>query len=105
MLVFLLFVQVAVWQYTRGALRAAVLEAARAEAPFLAPPGSCDRRFESTRVALLGGAIAEQVGPASCTVAAGLVRVTVDATLKGWLPISPDWSFTVEAIAVKEQAP
>ncbi len=105
MLVFLMFVQVAVWQYARGALRAAAMEAARAEAPYQAPPGACDRRFESTRNALLGGAIADQVGPASCVVGPEFVTVTVDATFEGWLPISPDWSFTVEATAVKEHAP
>lgn len=104
MIVFLLFVQVAVWQYARGALRAAAMEAARAEAPYLAPEGACQRRFDSTREALLGGAIAQQVGPASCVVTDEFVTVRVDANLEGWLPISPDWSFTVEAVAVRERA-
>ena len=102
MVFFALFAQVAVWQYTRGSLRAAAMEAARAEAPFEAPAGACERRFDMAKNALLGGSIASEIGPVSCEVGAETVRVSVSADLEPWLPISPGWSFTVSAVAVRE---
>lgn len=102
MVFFVLFAQVAVWQYVRGSLRAAAMEAARAEAPYEAPPGACARRFEATRTALIGGSLASQVGSARCSVGPDRVRVTVDAHLEPWLPFSPGWDFTVSATAVRE---
>jgi hypothetical protein len=100
---FTLLAQFAVWQYGRGAVRAAAQEAARAAAPLEAPPDACTRRFDQVRSGLLGGALGDGVGPVRCEVTDGLVQVRADVTFERWLPISPDWSFTVTAVAVKEQ--
>lgn len=100
-----LLVQFAVWQYGRGVLRSAAMEAARAGAVLDARDGACERRFESVRSALLSGRLGDQVGDARCEVTDELVTVSVDARFERWLPISPDWSFTVTAIAVREAAP
>ncbi len=100
-----LFCQFAVWQYGRGVVRAAALEAARAETPLGAAPGSCLRRFDDAREDLLGGALGDQVGPARCEVSDERVTATVAVAFESWLPLSPDWHFTVSAVAVRERAP
>ncbi len=105
LMILTLFVQFAVWQYGRGVLRSAALEAARAQAGLDAPAGSCEQRFEEVRSELLGGDLGEQVSAVRCDVSAERVVVSVDADFKAWLPISPDWSFTVEAVAVREVEP
>ena len=103
LLFFTLLAQFAVWQYGRGAVRAAAQEAARAAAPLGAPPDTCGRRFEQVRTGLLGGRLGEGVGPVRCDTEGELVSVSVDVTFQRWLPISPDWSFTVRAVAIKER--
>lgn len=102
LLVFTLLAQFVVWQYGRGAVRAAAQEAARAAAPLDAAPGACAERFEQVRSGLLAGTIGDGVGTARCTSTGGLVTVTVDVRFQRWLPISPDWAFTVTAVAVEE---
>ncbi len=97
------FVQVVTWQYARGVVRSAALEAARASAPIDADAGACIRRFESVRGQLLGGSLGDGVGAARCAVGEEQVSVTVDVRLEGWLPGSPDWVFTMEASAVRER--
>jgi hypothetical protein len=103
LLFFTLLAQFAVWQYGRGAVRAAAQEAARAAAPLGAPPDACARRFDQVRSGLLGGRLGDGVGPVRCQVTGSVVEVTAEVTFERWLPISPDWSFTVTAVAVKEQ--
>lgn len=100
-----LFTQFAVWQYGRGVLRSAALEAARTEAVFEPTPGACSERFEQVRRDLLGGQMSEGVGEARCEVFEDRVVVTVDAHFEKWLPISPDWNFSVTAIATREVEP
>lgn len=102
---FTLFAQFAVWQYGRGVVRSAALEAARAASPLGAVPGACERRFADVREGLLGGALGAQVSEPRCVVGVGTITVTVDARFERWLPVSPDWSFTVTATAAREVAP
>lgn len=97
------FVQIVAWQYARGVVRSAAMEAARAAAPVDADPGACLRRFETVRDQLLGGNLGDGVGPARCDVGDDEVAVSVDVRLEGWLPGSPDWVFTVDGIAVRER--
>lgn len=103
LLFFTLLAQFAVWQYGRGAVRAAAQEAARAAAPLGAPPDACTRRFDEVRSGLVGGRLGDGIGPVACEVTGGLVRVRADVRFERWLPISPDWTFTVTAVAVKEE--
>lgn len=100
-----LFTQIAVWQYGRGVIRSAALEAARAEAVLDAGQGSCAQRFEQVRSDLLGGELGDNVGAVQCSTLTDRVVVTVDAKFERWLPISPDWEFTVTAVATREQEP
>ena len=103
-LVFLtLLAQFSVWQYGRGAVRSAAQEAARAAAPLGADAGNCRARFDQVRSGLLGGRLGDGVGPVRCDDRGPWVEVGVDVVFSRWLPVSPDWSFTVTAVAVKEQ--
>lgn len=100
---FTLLAQFAVWQYGRGAVRAAAQEAARAAAPLGAGPEACSARFDQVRHGLLGGGLGKGVGPVRCSAGGPVVEVSVDVVFHRWLPISPDWSFTVTAVVVKEE--
>lgn len=100
-----LLAQVAVWQYARGVVRSGAVEAARSVVPIDSAAEACERRFETVRSQLLGGSLGEQVGPARCSIGEATVIVEVDVRLERWLPISPDWEFTVTATAVREQQP
>lgn len=102
---FTLFAQFAVWQYGRGAVRSATLEAARAATPLGAPPGACERRFDNVVDGLLGGPLGDQVSAPRCRIGTDVVVVATDVRFEPWLPISPSWSFTVTATAVRESAP
>jgi hypothetical protein len=100
---FTLLTQFSVWQYGRGAVRAAAQEAARAAAPLHAGSEACRDRFDEVRTGLLGGPLGDGVGPVRCDVGGTVVAVSVDVVFRRWLPLSPDWSFTVSAVAVKER--
>ena len=41
----------------------------------------------------------------TCTDDGQHVTATATGTFEGWLPIVPDWSWTIEATATKEQTP
>lgn len=100
-----LFTQFAVWQYGRGVLRSAALEAARSEAVLDAGVGLCEQRFNQVRTELLGGQMGAGVGAPTCTLYEDRVVVSVEAHFEHWLPISPDWDFTVTAVATREVEP
>ena len=98
-----LLAQFTVWQYGRGVVRTAAIEAARAAAPDGAPAGSCERRFDDVRATLLGGAVGDGIGAPRCLITDDRVVVSVSVTFRAWLPISPDWSFDVVAVATRER--
>jgi hypothetical protein len=100
--VFTLLAQFAVWQYGRGAVRSAAQEAARAGALLGADAADCRQRFDEVRRGLLGGAMGEGVGPVACRFEDGAVVVRVEVRFTRWVPVSPDWSFQVTAVAVSE---
>lgn len=102
---FVTFAQFSVWLYARGTVRSAALEAARAASPLDAVAGSCERRFDDVRSGLLGGTVGDQVGSPRCEIGPELVVVSADVDFEPWLPISPGWSFTVTATAVRELEP
>ncbi len=102
LLFFVLLVQFVVWQYGRGAVRAALDEAARAGAPVDADAGDCERRAAAVLDDLLGGALGREVR-VSCRETPTQVLVSADVVFRSWLPPSPDWSFRLTASARKEQ--
>lgn len=91
--------------YARGVARSAVDEAARAGAPVDASASDCAARAQDVLVNLLGGAMGRAVG-ITCEERDGKVHARATVRLAGWLPgVVPDWSFTLDGTAVKEQDP
>lgn len=101
---FVLLVQFVVWQYGRGAVRAALDEAARVGAPADAGVNDCQDRAAMVLGDLLGGAVGRDVR-VSCTETPTQVRASADVVFHSWLKPSPDWSFRLTASARKEQLP
>ncbi len=99
------FLNVLVFQYGRGVIRGALDAGARAASPAGATEADCYEAVDRYLDQLLGGSMGESVNPV-CSEAGGFVVVTAaDVTLQGWVPLVPDWTFTIEARAVKERLP
>lgn len=101
---FVLLVQFAVWQYGRGAVRAALGEAARVGAPAGAGVAECEDRAATVLADLLGGPLGREVA-VTCTETPTRVVASADVVFRSWLQPSPDWSFRVAASARKESLP
>jgi hypothetical protein len=88
--------------YARGAVREALDEGARAEAPTTVARGACEARAREALHGLLHGAVADGV-TVSCTSDAEHVTAHATVTLRGWLPgVVPVWHFDVTATARRE---
>jgi hypothetical protein len=101
---FVLLVQFVVWQYGRGAVRAALDEAARVGAPADAGVNDCEDRAAVVLGDLLGGAVGRDIS-VTCTETPTQVRASAEVVFHSWLKPSPDWSFRLTASARKEQLP
>lgn len=101
---FVLLVNLVVFQYGRGVVRAALDEGARAGSVAPAAGANCLRRADAVLSDLLSAAMLHGVD-VRCTVAGGQVHATADVRFRGWLPLTPDWRFTSSAVAVKEASP
>jgi hypothetical protein len=105
LVVFVMLANFIVDVYARGAIRAAVDEAARAGAPVDASLADCERRANDALDHLLGGGMRSGVR-VDCADGAGTVRARAHAVLRGWLPgVVPDWTFALTGTAVKERDP
>jgi hypothetical protein len=104
LLLFVMMANLIVFLYARGAVRAAVDEAARVGARADAAPAECERRAASTLDGLVGGRLRSQV-QVQCEPGAEFVRVRADVRLSAWLPGVPDWDFTLVGRATKERVP
>jgi hypothetical protein len=104
LVLFVMMANLVVFLYARGAVRAAVDEAARAGARADAGPVDCRQRAESTLDGLVGGRLRPQVR-VRCETGADTVRVRAEVHLTAWLPGVPDWDFTLTARAAKERIP
>jgi hypothetical protein len=93
-----------VWQYARGAARAAVDEGVRTGSRATASVVDCEARARDVMSDLLGGALGDDVA-ISCQAAGDQITATADARLPSWLPLMPGWSFRLTASDVKEQEP
>ena len=99
------FLNVLVFQYARGVVRGAMDAGARAGSPAAATEIDCQAAVDRYLSQLLGGSIGASVDP-TCTIGGGFVVVSdPDITFQGWTPLVPDWTFSMEARAVKEQLP
>lgn len=105
LVVFVMLANFVVDLYARGAIRAAVDEAARAGAPIDASVSDCERRAANALDDLLGGAMRAGVS-VDCEADWGTIRANADVVLRGWIPgVTPDWSFTLVGTAIKERDP
>ncbi|HEU5003221.1 MAG TPA: hypothetical protein VFW71_10650 [Actinomycetota bacterium] len=108
MLVLVVVANLIVFQYGRGAVRAAVDEGARQGARSGTPVATCTHHAQQALDDLLGAGRPGSMGAAvtvSCAEAAGNLVATARGTWPAWLPPVPAWSFTVTASAVEEPAP
>lgn len=101
---FVLLVQFVVWQYGRGAVRAALGEAARVGAPADAGVADCEDRAAAVLADLLGGPMGSEVA-VTCTQTPTRMVASADVVFRSWLQPSPDWSFRLVASARKEALP
>jgi hypothetical protein len=103
--VFVALANLVVDLYARGAVRAAVDEAARAAAPVDVSLDACERRARDVLDGLLGAQMRSGV-QVECSDAPGSVRARAEVVLPSWLPaVVPDWSFSITGTAVKEREP
>lgn len=104
LLLFTLFANVIVVQLGRGAIRAAVDDAARAGARQGTSPTACQAEAERRLHDLLPGQLGEHV-TVRCEVDAQAVRVVADGRFTAWLPGVPDFSARATGRSVREVAP
>jgi hypothetical protein len=104
---FLVFVAMAnfvVDLYARGAVRAAVDEAARAGATVDSSVADCQQRARDVLASLFGGRGARSVR-IECRERNGAMEARARVTLAGWIPGVPAWSFTIVGSVAKERLP
>ncbi|MFI5046354.1 MAG: hypothetical protein ACHQIG_04770 [Acidimicrobiia bacterium] len=104
LVVFVMVANVIVDLYARGAVRAAVDEAARAGARVDAGTDDCTTRAEDVLDGLVGSALRSGVA-VRCEHVGAVVTARADVRLPSWLALVPDWSFTIVGTAVKEELP
>lgn len=104
LVLFTLAANLVVFQFGRGVVRAALDEGTRAGSRGGAGVAECQRRAEATVDGLLGGAMRAGV-TVSCAADSERMVATGQATFPGWLPAVPDWSFTIRAEVMREDAP
>jgi len=104
LLLFTMFANVIVVQLGRGAVRAAVDDAARAGAREGTSPAACQAETERRLRDLLPGQLGEHV-TVRCEVDAQAVRVVADGRFTSWLPGVPDFSARATGRSVREIAP
>jgi len=95
-----------VYQYARGVVRAALDEGVRQGSR--GGPGAipaCAATAEAVLADLAGGGMGGQVVFHGCANHADAVTASATASLRGWLPTVPDWTFDVAAEAVREAGP
>ena len=104
LLLLVLAANVLVWQYGRGAVRAALDEGVRAGSRAPATAADCQARADDALADLLGGSMGRSV-TLMCSETPDEVMASADVHFRGWLPLMPDWSFSSSSSAVKEQEP
>jgi Flp pilus assembly protein TadG len=94
-------IQVIVFQYGKGAVRAALDEAARSAARSPATVETCQARAANALGDLLGGDMGDGVN-VSCRDAGDHVVVTATVHFDGWFGALTDYDATLTASATKE---
>lgn len=104
LVLFASLVNLAVFQYARGVLRAAADEGARAGGRFGSGVVECERRADAVVGDLLGGRLGSGI-VVSCDDHGNMVRATVAGRLRGWAPLVGVWDITATADSHRERAP
>lgn len=100
-IVFMTMVNVLLFVYARGVVRAAVDEGARAGSFANASAGECVSRAQNALDDLLGGPLGDNIAVA-CAVIGEEMVATANATLTSPIPGVGSWSFTLEGRARNE---
>ncbi len=100
---FVWLLQLAVFTYGRGVVRAALDEGARAGSRVTDAAGRCEERAAET-MRLLGGTMGEGVSIA-CRVEGDTVLAHADVRFLAWAPAMPDWTFSITATSRRTPAP
>lgn len=93
--------QVIVFQYGKGAVRAALDEAARSAVRAPAPMATCQARAADALGDLLGGSMGDGV-QVSCVDDVDRVTVTASVHFEGWFGSLTDYDAILTASALKE---
>lgn len=93
--------QVIVFQYGKGAVRAAIDEAARSAARSSTSVETCQARAADALSDLLGGPMGDGTS-VTCTSSPERVTVTADVHFDGWFGSLTDYDATLTASASKE---
>lgn len=104
LVVFVMVANVVVDVYARGAVRAAVDEAARAGARVDAGAADCTTRAHEVLDGLVGARLRSQV-VVRCDEAGEVMTARAAVHLTSWLALVPDWSFTIVGTSVRESSP
>jgi hypothetical protein len=101
LMVFVSMVNVLLFVYARGVIRAAVDEGARSGSFSNAGEVECEARAGDALADLLGGRLGDGVS-VSCADTGTEIIATADATLTSPIPGFGDWTFSLEATVVRE---
>lgn len=98
-------VNLLVFAYARGALRAALDEGVRAGTRAADAAGECERRATAALDDLLAGQLRAAVGDVTCRDDGDRVAASVTGRLPAWAPGIPDWPVRETAVASRERQP
>lgn len=101
LLVAVVAINLFLYLYGQGAVRAAIDEGVRAGSRVAAGEDACERRAEEALDGLVPGPLGDGILIA-CTEAGGQLIAVADVTLDSPVPGVPSWSFRMEARAVQE---
>ena len=100
LVLFLLFANLVVVQYGRGAIQSALDQGARAGS-VAQSVAACEERAGDVIAQLLGGAMGDSVA-LECHMSGGLVVASGWAVFESWTPLAADFAVSLESAAVVE---
>ena len=101
LLVAVVAINLFLYLYGQGAVRAAIDEGVRAGSRVAAGEDACERRAEEALDGLVPGPLSDGI-LITCTEAGGHLIAVADVTLDSPVPGVPSWSFRMEAQAIQE---
>lgn len=103
MLLFVIFANMIVVQYGRGAIRSALEQGVR-EGSLDGDPLSCQGRVEEVLDQLLGGRMSEGI-EASCRSSGATITASATVIFDAWAPLYPDFVIEMRSEAIIELPP